>query len=155
MSRHDATFVLILGLALSGGVASAAAGDTSSPAQAEIRKLIDTLADAERHLDIPAILGTMHEQCRNWDLSARVPQNRLAFKSIVEEFAKTSKIVALEMSPLVIDVVDDSGIAYIRYKETIRSGSGADVTTQGSVVASVIKRGGRWVFLGLSWTTEK
>jgi uncharacterized protein (TIGR02246 family) len=125
-----------------------------SPAQQEVLAALDEYTRVSIAGDVEEIMSYFHEEFQGWDYKQDVPLGRRQIRTMIEGFYANGTITEFDVEPLAVQLRHDVAIVHLRYREAMKFGAGVDQSVAGRWTATLVKEGGKWLFLSWTWVQD-
>lgn len=130
-------------------------GQEWSPAQREVLAALDEYTHVSIEGNVGEIMSYFHVKFQGWDYSQDRPLDRGETQALLEDYYAANEMTAFDVEPLAVQVRSDVAVIHLRYRETMRLADGAELTVSGPCTMTLVKEGGRWLFLSWAWIQKE
>ena len=134
------------------------AGSAQAQAWSAEQTAVWTVVSSTWERDLKKDSGWMqdatHASVSAWGMTNPAPRNRDSLVRWARHSNELSTMLIYELSPHAIVVAGDTALAHYHYTTASRNAEGKVENTIGRCSDTLVKSGGRWVFLGWSCSDE-
>lgn len=100
------------------------------------------------------INDTTHASVSAWGMDYPAPRGRGSLHRWAQHGQSTSTMLMYDLSPLAVAIAGDTALVHYYYSTASKSAEGKNETTHGRCSDTLVRDGGKWVFLGWSCSDE-
>jgi hypothetical protein len=117
--------------------------------------VLESACEALKQNKMEKLTPLYHERFVGWDLAQPLPSAREAFLKEDAAFLKGVKSFESKVTPIMIEVVDDTAALQVTYRNTVVTTDGQRQVSTGRWSTTLVKKGGVWVFLSSAFAADK
>lgn len=152
MNKHKGSFVVALMICTA--FAGAAQAQDRSAEQDALWKVISNTWEMDLKKDESWMRDGLHPNATAWGMDYPAPRNNAGIMRWNKINQQMYSMTAYDLSPLDITVAGDTALAHYYYSVASKSAEGKTNVGHGRCTDTLVREGGRWVFLGWSCSDE-
>ncbi|HET6603579.1 MAG TPA: nuclear transport factor 2 family protein [Xanthomonadaceae bacterium] len=125
-----------------------------SPEQTAVWKAVAATWEKDLQKDGSWIEDDTHDAVSAWGMDYPAPRGKSSISRWNKHQQSVGSMVMYDLAPHAIAVVGDTALAHYHYSVASKNAEGKNDTTHGRCSDTMVRQGGRWVFLGWSCSDE-
>jgi hypothetical protein len=148
---NKAAWCAVLAVAL---VSAAAQAQTWSAEQQAAWAASESTWERDLNKDSGWINDATHASVSAWGMDYPAPRGRDSVHRWAQHGQSTGTMLMYDLAPLAIVVAGDTALVHYYYTTASKTAEGKNETTHGRCSDTLVRDGGKWVFLGWSCSDE-